>query len=749
MKRILILVIALAASVSALAQTTIKDGMAQIADQHGVNFVYDPSLPVNLPYKGKSLAKGDLDKSLDALFKGSGINWERKKKFIVLTAAKSAVPVEIEQPSIFDEPSIKMDTLQAAVKTDFRRIEMGLGHLQTSLDALRVLSSPLGEGDAVRWAQSLPGVTAGADGTTSMYVRGGNAGNNLFSLDGVPVYGYSHILGLTTIVPSDIIESTSLAKGGFDGGDSNFTAAHLRMVTKDPSDVRRTSVALNNFLACASTEGPLGQKLSYLLSIRYSPLTWEYRAVQNSLPEMVSGLSNFSANVGDVYTKIRMQMGAHSSLDASFLGSLDSYGFNTPDASHEVMSWNNMIGLLRFRHYSENIRMELTASANGFGSSQEQEKWYRFTKNNLSLQSLLDEYALAGNIRHTLPRGFFLNEGISFRWAQFAPGQVSGEGPHTNTLLSTVWTQGEYSSKNKFAAKAVVRGHYFNNLASDNGGRFDMEGNLSAKVNFTEWLSLELTADRMVQYYHSLEGMPVGWSLDMIVPTGQKVLPETALQGNAGLTAKLDNVSISFGGFYKAMDGLIFYKYAPSLFSGALATWEDNVDFGKGTAYGAEFLYEYQGKDFYSRLAYTLSKTDRHGFKETNNGLPFHARFDRTHVLNAMAQWKGVCVTFILQSGNWENGAAETYQLHLPGKEWTAKYYSGVNNYHMPTVIRLDLGYQFGFMTGFVEHKVNIGVCNVTNHFNPFMLYFDTGSESWKELALLPILPNFSYRIEF
>ncbi|MDO5321216.1 MAG: TonB-dependent receptor plug domain-containing protein [Bacteroidia bacterium] len=749
MRKLLTVIMALALSIPVLAQMTIKDGMVQIADRHGVNFVYDPALPVGSPYKGKSLAKGKLEENLDALFKDSGIRWERRKQFIVLTAAKPDAPVKIEQPAIFDEPNVRMDTLQAAVMTDFRRIEMGLGRLQTSLNAIRVLSSPLGEGDAVRWAQSLPGVTTGADGTTSMYVRGGNAGNNLFSLDGVPVYGYSHILGLTTIVPSDIVESASLAKGGFDGGDSNFTAAHLRMVTKEPSDVQRTSVALNNFLASASTEGPLGQKLSYLLSIRYSPLTWEYRAVQSSLPELVSGLSNFSANVGDVYAKIRMQTGAHSSLDASFLGSLDSYGFNTPDASYELMAWNNIIGLLRFRHYSENIRMELTASANGFGSRQEQEKWYRYTKNNLSLQSRLNEYALAGNIRHTLPRGFSLNEGFNLRWAQFAPGQVSGEDPHTNTLLSTVWVQGEYTSKNKFAAKAVVRCHYFNNLASDNGGRFDIEGNISAKVNFTEWLSLELTADRMVQYYHSLEGMPVGWSLDMIVPTGPKVVPETALQGNVGLTAKFDNVSVSFGGFYKAMDGLIFYKYAPSLFSGALATWEDNVDFGKGTAYGAEFLFEYQGKDFYSRLAYTLSKTDRHNFKETNNGLPFHARFDRSHVLNAMAQWKGICVTLILQSGNWENGAAETFQLHLPGKEWTAKYYSGVNNYHMPTVIRLDLGYQFGFMTGSVEHKVNIGVCNVTNHFNPFMLYFDTGSESWKELALLPFLPNFSYRIEF
>ncbi|MDO5321214.1 MAG: hypothetical protein Q4F39_02345 [Bacteroidia bacterium] len=67
----------------------------------------------------------------------------------------------------------------------------------------------------------------------------------------------------------------------------------------------------------------------------------------------------------------------------------------------------------------------------------------------------------------------------------------------------------------------------------------------------------------------------------------------------------------------------------------------------------------------------------------------------------------------------------------------------------MPTVLRLDLGYQFEFVTGKVGHKVNLGVCNVTNHFNPFMLYFDGTTETWNEIAILPIMPNFSYRLAF
>ena len=64
-------------------------------------------------------------------------------------------------------------------------------------------------------------------------------------------------------------------------------------------------------------------------------------------------------------------------------------------------------------------------------------------------------------------------------------------------------------------------------------------------------------------------------------------------------------------------------------------------------------------------------------------------------------------------------------------------------------VLRLDLGYQFTFTSGKLDHEVNIGVCNVTNHFNPFMIYYEAKTGTWKQLALLPILPNFSWRVYF
>ena len=670
--------------------------------------------------------------------------------------------------SLHAQNTVWRDTLDAAVKTDSRRIAVELGRLQTGLEGIRSVVSPLGEGDAIRWAQGLPGVTTGADGTTAMYVRGGGAGNNLFSLDGVPVYGYSHILGLTTIVPTMATESVTLVKGGFDGTESNFTAAHLRIVSKKPSDKWKAGVALNNFLLSADTEGPIGKHLSYLVSARISPLAWEYQAVRNALPGRLGGLENFQAEVGDVYAKVRWQMGPRNTLDASFLGSLDRYGFEMTGESREEMGWNNLVGMIRYHRDGLRTDIDVTASYNRYGSSQEQTKVFREVENHLSLQSSLTEYGLQAGLQHQLANGrFLLGEGANMRWAQFAPGQREDEIDPTITWLCTLWLQTQYLVPDKFSLRATVRGNYYHNynLASSivssvsptgyiskerKKGDFYLEGSLSAKWNFTRHMALEITGDRMTQLYHTLEGLPVGWSLDMIVPSGKRVPPETAWQGNAGLSGRFGAHSFSLGGFYKWMENLIYYKFSQALFSGAMSTWEDDVELGNGRSFGLEALYEFQQKDWYARLSYTLSKTTREDFPSFYEGRPFHARFDRRHVLNVTAQWKGLSATFILQSGHWENGAAETYTMpYLAEVTWTADYYHGVNNYHMPTVIRLDLGYQFDFRTGRIIHKVNLGVCNVTNHFNPFMLYFDTRTESWKEIALLPILPNFSYRIAF
>lgn len=670
--------------------------------------------------------------------------------FISVFALAFAIP---QSHSYAQDPENSMleetllDTLNAAVFTDSRRVGRALGELKATAHAIRVMASPMGEGDPIKWVQSLPGVATGADGSSAIFVRGGNMGNNLFSLDGVPVYGYSHILGLTTVIPQDIIESASLSKGGFEGSQGNFTSSHLKIVTKDPSTVRtHASAALNTFLASASVEGPILPGLSYSVSARVSPLTWEYKAARGALKNLVGGISDFTAGVGDLYGKIRWEISPRNSLVASFMGSEDNYSFTSWDGADDAMGWQNRVGRLAYHNERSMSNTDIALSWTRFGSYQEQEKTYRGVLNQLSLKSDLEEFSLSVD-RHRYTRGKLqFDYGLKFRSATFAPGQISYVNISKKVGITSAYIQGSYSIPDKFQVRVNARGNsYF--VKSKENKRFDPEIGVSSRWDISRHLALEATFDRTVQYYHTMEGLPVGWSLDMMVPSIDRVLPETAMQANFGILTTFKHSTVSLSLFDKHMENMIYYKYAQTLFSGALAEWEKNVDIGRGDSYGGELLYEFVAKDIYARVAYTLSKTTREGFMTINEGAEFHARFDRRHILNASFAWKGVSLALTAQSGHWENGAAVTYKMHIPGEEWTAEYYSGVNNYHMPTVFRLDVGYEFSFKTGRLSHDVNFGICNVTNHFNPFMLYFDASTESWKEIALVPFLPNFSWRI--
>ena len=431
------------------------------------------------------------------------------------------------------------------------------------------------------------------------------------------------------------------------------------------------------------------------------------------------------------------------------MGSMDKYAFSRETDSEESMGWKNGIGILRWHWNGKKTKINLSASYNYYNSQQKQDKIFRGKKNHLSLISELKEATIGADFTRNSTERLKISYGGKVKYASFKPGQVAAIRNQSDVFLSDAFLQGEYSIPERLDIKAFARANLYLNR-QDNSNHFNPEAGISASFHLNKYLVLEATLDRLVQYYHTLEGLPVGWSLDMIVPSVKNVAPETSLQGSMTLALNIGHHHASIGGYYKKLDNLVYYKHAEDLFNGGMAAWQDNVSQGKGESYGCEFLYTYENKDFYTRVSYTWSKTNRRGFEGVNDGKPFHARFDRTHVLNILGQWKGFSASFTLQSGHWENGAPEIYEMHvLGGESWEAQYFHGVNNYHMPMVLRLDLGYQRTFKTRKVNHELNLGICNATNHFNPFMLYFDSNEEKWTALALLPILPTFSYGISF
>jgi len=158
-------------------------------------------------------------------------------------------------------------------------------------------------------------------------------------------------------------------------------------------------------------------------------------------------------------------------------------------------------------------------------------------------------------------------------------------------------------------------------------------------------------------------------------------------------------------------------------------------------------------------LSYTWSRSDRL-FDGINEGMIFHAKFDRRHVANFFLDFNLVRTsrfklsantTLTFQSGHWEtiqDGIVPVYRLaHLNSDSIDCM--SSVNNYKMDDIFRWDVAICCEFICKNANHNLSLGVYNLLNRHNPFSLFYNPESGRWYSLSLIPIMPSLRYCISF
>ena len=675
------------------------------------------------------------------------------------------------------------DTLRAS-KIEDSRIRRIVGVQVVGSDQIRNHVSPMGESDYIKFIQTLPGVSTGADGTSSIYVRGGNLGGNVVTLDGVPVYGASHLLGFTTVLSNDVVDKTEFQVGGFSSDVGNLTASHIRLHSAD-GDMRQWhgSGSVSNFMLSAQANGPIVKdRVSAVVAARYSPLGLEFGLVDQMIPE-ISGLSTL---VYDVYGKVNVQLDDRQTLDFTVFRSKDDYRFTQGGSTQDRMGWSNLIGRAQWtRSLGDGLSLKAIGYWSSRASLQAQEKSVvvdqsmggiiapdQTVKNCFSVCDSLREVSAQTQVNWLASKRWTISGGVQWRMAWLNPGASSSYSgslfrpEHSasitdNRMTSNTWmahAQANYQVGERVQVRGALRyslhqtsGSYGKNIGK---GEFSLLG----RWRMADWIGLEGTVDHLAQFYHTLEGLPLGWSLDMVVPSDKDFAPEMADQVYGGLFGDADGHSWSIGGYWKWMDNLLYFADGGSLFNASLGSWRNGVYSGKGRSFGMEVTYGYRGKRLETRLAYTLSKTDRL-FDRLNGGEWFPAKFDRRHMLNVTGDYTlvqrerfkmGVTTLVTLQSGCWETVPIGHYSVPaLTREEFTVDLYSGMNNYRMPTFFRWDAGLYLEKSAARAKHRLNLGVYNLTNRHNPFLITYDAETKEWKQISLLPILPSISYRVEF
>ena len=595
--------------------------------------------------------------------------------------------IEIPLQPYLNLAAVSIETDRSSTGPD----EADMSTISLPVTELNYMPTLLGEVDALRAVQLLPGVQSGSEGQVGLYVRGGSPDQNLVLLDGVPLYYVSHWGGFASVFNADALSDVRLIKGGFPARYGGRLSSVLEVTMKE-GNRRETQFAgsIGLLSAKASVQGPIGKKpgqeeahTSYILSARrnYFDLIMRGISLASGNPDedagpLSYGFYDLNAKVNHILSdKDRLYLSGYWGQDRSRIRS-ESNRWIREDGSTWIgeeappdwvlrqkeqntsrIQWGNALAALRWNHVWSHrafSNLSLSYSQYRYDNDQRFDETRSYPQD--SAQQSSNRLRFASAISDAILRwemDFYLNHQHQLKWGaqatlhRYQPGVLQERLLlEQDTLRDTL--QGDFGAQgyegfvfveHDWRIGARLRVHSGLHAAVYRFGQrnyFSLQPRLSARLLLSDRLAFKASYARMTQFLHLLVNQSVGIPVDLWVPATDQVPPQQSDQFAAGLSWQSPNGQweASLEGYYKQMSDLIDYREGYSLFEGTRNGWENAIeDQGRGQAYGGELLVRKRKGRLRGWLGYTLAWNWRQ-FDEINDGARYPFRYDRRHDLS-------------------------------------------------------------------------------------------------------------------
>ena len=592
-----------------------------------------------------------------------------------------------------------------------------IGGTQTGVEKLStkdIKNIPVlfGEKDVLKTIQLLPGIKAAGDGQSGFYVRGGSADQNLILLDEANVYNASHLLGFFSTFNSDAIKDITVYKSGMPAqyGGRLSSVLDIKMNDGNNQDYN-VSGGIGLISAKLNAEGPIQKdKSSFLLTGRRTYADLFLKASSDTT------LSQSRLYFYDLNAKMNYELSDKDRVYVSGYFGKDKLGFS----DRFGIDWGNATGTLRWNHifnkklfsntsliYSNyNYTIFIKSGGNDFTVFSQIRDWNLKQDYNLSVSAKHNVRFGWSSIYHTVRPGEIRasqTSGVNNRIQQKRYGlenavyatdtwkaspDISVTYGARLTAFNVLGKGDFYTLNNK--GDIVDTSHY--NSGDIVKTYWNLEPRLAMGYQFNGSASLKASYVRNVQNMHLISNSTSSSPTDKWISSSNLIKPEISDQISLGWYKNLNNdtYEITVETYYKAMQRQIDYRNGADVFANDAI--ETQLLYGRGRAYGAEWLLRKKTGKLTGWLSYTLSKTERK-INGINNNDWYNARQDRTH---------DIAVVGIYQlNPKWTLSAAWIYYtgdaVTFPNGKYTVGgqtvyYYTNRNGYRMPAYHRLDLG---------------------------------------------------------
>ena len=660
----------------------------------------------------------------------------------------------------------------------------------SSVDLARLDQLPsLTEPDLFRALQWTPGVRKTGTVSGGLSVRGADPDQNLYLLDGAPVYHPWHAFSLVSTFQTGTLKNTDLYRGGFPVEYGGRLSSVVDAQMKDGSRRKPSAeVGVGMLSGRFRVEAPISSNTSFMVSGRRSYID---KLIGQTHPVTDESGRQDTLRTGyyfyDASAKVAHRFNNEHRLTLSYYQGRDDLDLRLPfdlsldfdswlrpaDLFFEIeQSWTNRVVSARHEYLvSEDVYVTTTGYYSGY---QAQEASFVQPTTTASLASdygvQLHDGGAKLDVTYHRSLSHELSAGLKVSTLQFTSTldsevrrsadiverrrQESDLGSvQVSGYLQDVWTPSP-----AWSVQPGVRASYFSS-----GDYFRVAPRLSARYTVDpKWLVLRANAGVHVQYLHRLrdrESLAYDLVSSRWVPASARVEPATGLQlGMEARTHPTAGLTLEFDSYLRGTRNLlvpsdVFQEKddieGPGINVGALL---GQYTQGEERAFGTELSAIYGRDAWMARLSVGTSRTFVRAPGRVQSGLRWRpSDLDVPVTLRGALGWTGEAWRATI-AAEWRSGypvsaPVARYEVGDPveSSPTTYLYRPQVNNERLSPYFRLDLsvGYAFRFLSA--RWRASVNFFNLTNRANERGRTYEPVSSgvnvnSQRGLPLLPLL---------
>jgi len=674
--------------------------------------------------------------------------------------------------AVLDEVVVKANSLAERVKST----EMSVATIGTK--EIKAVPALFGETDVIKILQLKPGFTPGSEGTTGLFVRGGNNDQNLIVLDEAVVYNANHLFGFFSTFNSDAVKDLKVYKGGFPAQYGGRLSSVIDVRMKEGNNKQFSGSGGLGLIASRLTlEGPIQKdKSSFIVSGRrtYADLITRQINKANEGKDDYNPIPDYYFY--DLNTKVNFTLSEKDRLYLSGYFGRDVFNFENENFDF-LFDWGNATGTARWNHvfgpklfanttftYSD-YRYRIRNILQGFS--------FRLGSNVMDANTKVDFYYQPSN-RHTVRFGGNVTA-HKFVVGRFKAGSDDGEinfesGQDFGGTEFGLYANDEWAVTDRLKLSGGLRVSAWNNSPAFYA---NLEPRVAANYSFSDRWSVKGSYSRMSQYVHLLASSGLSLPTDIWYPSTEGIRPEISDQIAIG-TSRLfgENVLVTWEAWYKWLQRQIDFKDGAEIYGNQ--NLEGELTVGRGYAFSPlELEIEKKEGRLTGWIGYTLAWSKRGGFPDINNGDFFSTRFDTRHNLSVVGvyslskRWQ-LTATWVYTSGyvSWlPVGRFSTQDVPGAPFQTVVPVYGARNTFRVPAYMRSDLGIVWKWNTKRLENDLTLSIYNATDRRNPYFIYIEPTFEDLtqngvsvgkipvavtaKQVSLFPVLPSITWNFKF